>query len=113
MRERELQDAIVEVAHIFGYRAFHARPAQSQKGWRTPVAYDGKGYPDLTLVGNGRCLFVEVKVGRNTLSAEQAAWLEALRGAGQEAYVLTDSDWRSGEIEALLRREPKPHQTAA
>lgn len=113
MLERELQDGIAQVARILGYRVFHARPAQSQKGWRTPVAYDGKGYVDLTIVGHGRILFVECKVGRNTLSPEQAAWLEALRGAGQEAVVWTEADWNEGIVEAVLRREQQHERSAA
>jgi len=46
-----------------------------------------------------------VKVASNTLSPEQTAWLEALRAAGQEAYVWTNRDWEDGIVEAVLRRE--------
>lgn len=104
MLERELQDGVAQVARLLGYRVFHARPAWTQKGYRTPVSYDGKGYPDLTLAGNGRVIFVELKCGRNVLSAEQAAWLEALRAAGQEAYVWSEREWAEGIVEAVLRR---------
>ncbi len=105
MLERDLLKGIIDVAGLFGWRCAHFRPAMTKHGWKTPVQGDGKGWPDLVLVRD-RVLYIEVKVGRNTLSSEQASWLEALRAAGQEAYVCTDSMWESGEIEALLRREP-------
>lgn len=104
MTERELEQGVVDVAHLLGFRAAHFGALLSSKGWRTPARYDGKGFPDLVLVRPGRLVFVELKCGRNTLSAEQADWLEALRAAGQEAYVFTDSDWRAGIIEATLLR---------
>jgi hypothetical protein len=53
-----------------------------------------------------RVLWVELKVGKNTLSDEQAAWLEALRAAGQIAVVWTESDWNEGIVEAVLQRDP-------
>src|SRR3989304_2071069 len=83
--ERDLEKGAVDVARLLGWRVFHARPARTSKGWRTPVSYDGMGFPDLCIVGNGRILFRELKVGRNVLSSEQAAWLEALRMAGAGA----------------------------
>lgn len=102
--ERELQDWIVATARLLGWRIFHARVARTAKGWRTAVSYDGVGFPDLCLVRD-RVLFAEIKVGKNRLSSEQVAWLEALREAGAEAHVWTDRDWASGIVEAELRRE--------
>ncbi len=107
MTEKELMRGVMDVARLLGYRTAHFRPAQTNHGWRTPVAGDGAGWPDLAIVGHGRCLFIELKVGRNTLSPEQTAWLEALRAAAQEAYVWTNRDWEDGIVEAVLRREPK------
>ena len=112
MLERELQKGIVDVAKILGYRVHHTRPAWTSKGYRTPIQ-GHVGFVDLVLAGHGRVLFVELKCGRNVLSAEQAAWLEALRAAGQEAYVLTDAEWGSGEIEALLKRGTRHEGVAA
>jgi len=112
MRERELQQGIVDVARILGYRVAHFRAAQTAHGWRTPVGADGMGFPDLCIVGNGRILFRELKVGRNVLSSEQAAWLEALRMAGVDAGVWTEHEWASGEIEAELKRGTR-HQSEA
>ena len=104
MTERELQDWIVAAARLLGWRVAHYRAARTAQGWRTPVSYDGRGLPDLLLVRE-RVVFAEIKVGRNRLSQEQATWLEVLRDAGAEAHVWTDADWRSGLVEAELRRE--------
>ncbi len=106
MLEKDLVKGIIDVARLFGWRCAHFRPAMTQQGWRTPVQGDGKGFPDLVLVRD-RVIYVEAKVGGNTLSPEQTDWLEALRAAAQEAYVWTNRDWEDGIVEAVLRREPK------
>jgi len=111
MYEADLQKGVIDVARILGYRVAHFRPAQTKHGWRTPVAADGAGFPDLCIVGHGRLIFAELKCGKNVLSAEQAQWLEALRAGGQEAYVWTDGDWAAGIVEALLKRGTK-HESA-
>ena len=105
MLEKDLQKGVIDVARIFGYRVSAFRPAQTSKGWRTAVQGDGVGWPDLCIVGHGRILFRELKVGRNTLSAEQVEWIWALEEAGSDVGVWTDVDWCSGLIEAELRRE--------
>jgi hypothetical protein len=105
LSEAELLSCVIDTARVVGWRVAHFRPSQTKHGWRTAVQGDGKGFPDLVLVRDA-VLFVELKVGGNTLSSEQAAWLEALRAAGAEAYVWTDAHWLSGEIEAMLRRAP-------
>lgn len=104
MTEAELQANVVFVAKIFGFRVAHFRKAWSEKGWRTPVSGDGKGWPDLVLCAPGRLLFVELKVAGRKPTAEQLDWLEALRSAGQEVYLWTDKDWAAGAVEDVLRR---------
>ncbi len=104
--ERDLQNAIVDAAHLYGYDVFHARPALSKKGWRTPVAYDGKGYPDLTMVGNGRVIFAELKSARGKLEREQEHWLEGLEKVAQvtdhvRVCVWTPADWPDRVLEVL------------
>jgi hypothetical protein len=77
------------------------RPTLSEK---TPVQADGAGFPDLVLVRDG-VLWVELKVGGNTLSDAQAAWARALDLAGAEYHVWTDREWLDGVIESRLRRK--------
>lgn len=107
--EKELQAAVIEAARLFGWRTAHFRTVPVKRGprviWETPVQGDGAGFPDLVLVRD-EVLWIELKVGGKTLSPAQAEWLEALRAAGEQAFVWTDHDWFSGVIEARLRRSP-------
>lgn len=78
--------------------------AVNQRGqWRTPVAADGKGFPDLVAVREElaagkrrpRVLFIELKTDKGRLSKEQKEWHEELIGAGAEAYVWRPRDWKT------------------
>jgi len=103
MTERDLQAWVIVLARLLGWRVAHFRPARTAHGWRTPVAGDGAGFPDLVLVGHGRVLFRELKAGRGRLRPEQEAWLSALRSSGADAEVWTEADWIRGAVEADLR----------
>lgn len=103
MSESELSECIVQLGHLFGWRIGHFRPAMTTHGWRTPVAADGKGFPDLVLVRD-RVIYAELKSTRGVLSNEQVDWSGALIGAGAEYYVWRPSDWQDGTIERTLRR---------
>ena len=87
MTEAQLQRAVVELARLLGWRVAHFRVAQTSKGWRTPVAADGAGWPDLFLVRD-RPVAVELKTERGKLRPDQAAWLRALLEAGVETYLV-------------------------
>lgn len=93
----ELQTAIIELAHTFGWRIAHFRPAQTKHGWRTPVAADGKGWPDLVLVApwarTGGILHREIKGAKERLTAEQEQWGTWLTGAGADWAVWRPADW--------------------
>jgi len=104
MSEQELLDSVVELAHLFGWRVAHFRPARTAHGWRTPVAADGAGWPDLTLVRGDRLIFAELKSRRGRLSDEQQAWLDVL-GAVGEVHVWRPEHWSNGSIEQTLRRK--------
>jgi hypothetical protein len=103
--ERELQAGVIDVARLFSWRVAHFRSVPVRRGkrtvWETPVQADGAGFPDLVLVRE-RVLWIELKVGKNTLSAPQADWLEALRGAGEEVHVWTEHEWQDGTVELTL-----------
>ena len=98
--EKQLERAIVEMARFYHWMVFHARPAQTQKGWRTPVAYDGKGFPDLTLVG-ARVVFAEIKAKGGKLSPDQIRWREQIQKAGGEWYLWTPTEWEAGEVQSI------------
>lgn len=84
---RELDFAISEkqfttrVKHIF-----------RQAGWLPYHTLRSKGsdpgFPDLVCVRDGRVVAIELKVGRNRPTAHQRRWLEELRRAGIETYVM-------------------------
>lgn len=96
------------MARQLGWRVAHFPPVVTERGWRTPVAADGKGFPDLVLVRD-RVVVAEIK-GTDRLSREQRQWLDAFRLAGIAAHVWTPSDWRSGAVERVLRaRGPDPY----
>jgi VRR-NUC domain len=102
MLEVELQDNVVELAHLFGWRAAHFRPARTAHGWKTAVGYDGKGWPDLVLVRE-RVVWVETKSETGRLSPEQLAWRDWLAEAGAEWHLWSPTDWTDGTVEAVLR----------
>ena len=103
MTESDLQDAVIELAHLLNWRVMHQRPGLTQSGhWRTATQGDGRGWPDLVLVRE-RVLYRELKSDRGTLSVEQQDWIHALKLAGQDVDVWRPADWTSGEIERVLR----------
>lgn len=94
--EAEWQKSVIDLARILGWRIAHFRPAQTKHGWRTPVAADGKGFPDLILVRD-RVIAAELKSSTGKTSADQDAWLAAFEVAGVESYV-----WRPGDTDHVL-----------
>lgn len=97
--EASWQETVVDLARLHSWKVAHFRPARTARGWRTPVAADGAGFPDLVLVRE-RVLWVELKADTGRLTADQRAWLEALHSAGCETYVWRPSDW--DEVRAAL-----------
>jgi hypothetical protein len=105
MTEQELLDNVIELGHLFGWRIAHFRPAMTSKGWRTPVAADGKGFPDLVMTRD-RTIFAELKSAKGRLSEEQLDWMAALTNGNAECHVWRPIDWLDGSIEAVLRSRP-------
>lgn len=101
--EAELQKAVIEMAHIYGWRTAHFRPAMNERGqWRTPVAGMGKGFPDLVLVSDIALAFVELKSAKGRIRPEQAEWIEALEPHA-DVFVWRPKDWLDGTIETYLK----------
>lgn len=97
LTEAEWSSLVLELAHRFGWRVAHFRPARTVHGWRTPVAADGMGYPDLTLVHeDGPILWRELKTDRGRLTPEQESWIALLAAAGGDAAV-----WRPRDGDAV------------
>jgi hypothetical protein len=105
--ERGFQDAVVDLARLNGWRTAHFRPALTQKGWRTPVAADGAGFPDLILARGPRLVVAELKRESGKTSGEQDQWLDAFAAVAAmnplvEVHVWRPSDWDT--IAATLSR---------
>jgi len=93
MNEKQFQEAVLQTAKVFGWKVAHFRAARTASGWMTPVAADGKGWPDLVLVGHGRVLFRELKTDKGTLTAEQQEWGEWLTANRQDWAVWRPKMW--------------------
>lgn len=96
MSEAEWQCTVIDLAHVHGWKVAHFRPARTDKGWRTPVSADGRGFPDLVLVRD-RLLFVELKNDAGRLTVEQRHWLDDLQAAGAQVAV-----WRPRDFDQVL-----------
>lgn len=74
MNERNYQDTVVELLHVFGYAVDHTYPLQTKHGfYRTPSTMKGK--PDLTALRPPRVLAIEIKTDRGRATTEQVACL--------------------------------------
>lgn len=79
MTEAEFQRQVTDLATILGWEHAHFRPAQTSKGWRTPVSGTlGKGFPDLILARRDRLIFAELKADKGKLSTDQERVLDVL-----------------------------------
>ena len=90
--EREFQQQVIDLAHIFHWRVYHT--------WMS--IHSAGGFPDLTLARGNRLIFAETKSERGKLAPAQAEWLEVLKATGKcEVYVWMPSDWP--EITEILK----------
>ena len=85
--EKAFQAQVVALARTLGWMVYH--PFDSRRSAR--------GYPDLTLVKDGRLIYAELKTERGRLTDDQRGWLDALRETPAEVYLWRPSDWDSIE----------------
>lgn len=103
MSEEELVALVVDGVHILHGKVAHFRPAETRKGWRTPVQGD-KGFPDLVLAIPPTLYIWEAKAQRGRLSPEQLEWAEILgRCTTLESGLIRPADWDT--IWATLQKE--------
>lgn len=96
MTEADLQQLVTDAAELYGWLWAHFRPAQTARGWRTPVEGPlGMGFPDLVLVNErkGRVMFVELKSPTGKLSDRQLAVRDYFQSAGAEFHVVRPADF--------------------
>lgn len=94
MTERQLQDAIVEMARLLGWLAYHTFDSR----------HSAAGFPDLVLLRGHQLIFAELKSETGRLSPEQDAWIAALQDTRRVTVaVWMPHHWLSGEVERALR----------
>lgn len=90
LTEADWQTTVVDLARLRGWMVGHFRPGRTRDGWRTAVAYDGAGFPDLCLARDGQVLFLELKTDSGQTTSFQRDWLREL---GDHAHIIRPSDW--------------------
>lgn len=95
--EKEFQQAVLELAAMYGWRAYHTYDSRKS----------ASGFPDLVLVHplQRRVIFAELKTNAGSVSVAQKDWMLDLLRAGADARLWRPSDWDI-EIEPALRGEP-------
>lgn len=105
LSEREFTERVIAFARQHLWRVAHFRPARVRRGgkevYETPVAADGKGFPDLVLVRRGELIVAELKVGKNKTTPEQVQWLDDFRETGCASGVWRPEQWP--EIQRALQ----------
>lgn len=106
MSEDALQALIVELAHALGWHVAHFRRVRVQRAngstyYETPVAVDGKGWPDLVLARE-HVIFAELKAENGTLDPAQKDWRDWLKEADARWFMWRPRDWESGAIQREL-----------
>lgn len=100
LTEKQFQHQVEHLAHVYGWRLFHALPAMnSTGGWRTAQTGD-IGFPDLVLAHPTKGLiFAELKSQRGRITVDQRIWLNILEATGAETHI-----WRPSDFEHIKTR---------
>lgn len=89
LSEAEWQAIVIDLAESVGWRYYH--PYDSRRSV--------SGWPDLTLIRDGRIVFAELKKESGRPSVEQREWLEELDAClGVQAFL-----WRPSDIAEVER----------
>ncbi len=51
----------------------------------------GRGFPDRTIIGNGKCFFIEFKTPTGDTRKKQTKWKTRLEQLGMKVYVCTSA----------------------
>jgi hypothetical protein len=99
--ESDFLKQVIDLAHIYGWKVAHFRPAMTARGWRTAVQADGAGFPDLVLVRD-RVIFAELKSDGGKLSVSQDTWLYRLVEAAKNMMGLGVYVWRPSDFDGIV-----------
>lgn len=98
---KDLQKSVIGRAQQKGWVVAHFPSVETKQGWRTPLAGNAKGWPDLLLLRE-RLIAIEIKGDGDSLRPEQREWAERFHRAGVEHYVVTPKDWFGDTVEEIL-----------
>ena len=93
--EADWTRTVTDIATLYGWIWAHFRPAQTAKGWRTPMS-GHTGFPDLVLARDGDVLLVELKQDGKYPRPDQRLWLAHL---GPHGCV-----WRPADLDTVTAR---------
>jgi len=93
--ERELQEDVIELAKLFGWKGIYHT-------WRSDRSEPG--YPDLTMFHpeQKRIIWVECKRQNGKTTPSQIAYGELIKACGGEYYLWYPADWLDGTVEKVL-----------
>lgn len=98
--EKAFQHAVEHLAHVYGWRLFHAKPSQLPNGRWVTAQTGNTGFPDLVLAHPVKGLiFAELKTQRGRVSPAQRIWLNTLEATGAECHV-----WRPQDFDFIKNR---------
>lgn len=94
MTEAVLQQRVNRLAAVLGFAVYHTHDSRRSQA----------GYPDCTLLREGRLVFAELKSQRGRVRPEQRVWLDELaKVPGAEVYLWRPVDLLDGTVEGVLR----------
>ena len=100
VKGKDLQKAIIDYAHTLHWHVVHNPAVETKQGWRTALAADSKGFPDLLLFRD-RVVAIEVKGDGDTMKPDQLDWRDRMINANVEHYVIRPKDWPDTVKEVL------------
>lgn len=105
MKGAEIQQGIIDLVRTKGGIVAHFPSVKDSKGfYRTPLAADAKGWPDLFCIYRRTIFVFEVKGDGDSTSPEQDRWLaEFANVPGVRVSVITSKDWKNGLVERMLK----------
>ena len=104
--EAEWQRTVIAYAKARGWRVAHFPRSYVGGKPMTAVTVDGAGWPDLTMVRDGRIVFAELKTEQGRVSPEQTTWISDLMRVQARSGGLSVVIWRPSdqdEMEEVLK----------
>lgn len=94
MSENELLTAVTDALTLYGFRWFHIRRSDLAR------QMGHSGFPDICAAKNGKVVFLELKTQKGELSADQQAWIKALRPSNWAVVRPSDLNWFLSDLQA-------------